>query len=607
MSNIDMYRTGTSSSSSPILSSSFKSSTETYDAIDSDDTVDYDLSSFAARKRKPKSFLSASQRATAKQNAQRQKHFVRPACSGCKRKCTSKFSEEMRNEINSEFWNLSWYERKLFIVSNCSSISTKRASSPNCVRKRHFHFFMRANCEKLAVCKTFFLTTLGFEKSNDIVMRHAMLNVEDSCTPPRDGRGKYPRKVIDRGNICAHIESFKPCIAHYRREHAPLRRYLPSDITINFMFSDFTQKHGNVCSYDLYRKTVNTLNISFTKLGNEQCEFCEIFDRHEHARENRCDSCETCINWGKHIARANFSRSEYRSDRSTNRGNVFSADLQKVIMLPRMDQFKTVCFTRRIVAFNESFVPVGSTKMSCPPFAVLWHEGISGRKKEDIISTFHAFFLHNRDEKKIILWVDNCMAQNKNWTFLSYLTYVINSDSISTDVIEIKFFEPGHTFMSADSFHHQVELSMKKRINVYDFNDFVDCVANATDTGATVKTMLASDFIQWKDHSSISKINRSNPRPYLSEISFIRTTRGQRTLIYRNGINTDNLQLNFLSAKAMANKISNKPLANGIERGIEKSKKDEIVHKLLPLMPTSRHDFWKSLRVADVHDLAQVE
>jgi len=35
-----------------------------------------------------------------------------------------------------------------------------------------------------------------------------------------------------------------------------------------------------------------------------------------------------------------------------------SVDLQKVIMLPRMECFKAI-FTKRIIVFNESFVPIG--------------------------------------------------------------------------------------------------------------------------------------------------------------------------------------------------------------------------------------------------------
>jgi len=82
-------------------------------------------------------------------------------------------------------------------------------------------------------------------------------------------------------------------------------------------------------------------------------------------------------------------------------------------MLPRMENFKAAIFTKRVIAFNESFVPIGP-KGCIKPLAIIWHEGIQGRKQEDLTSCFRAFFLHFKDIKKITIWLDNCSAQNKN-------------------------------------------------------------------------------------------------------------------------------------------------------------------------------------------------
>jgi hypothetical protein len=263
------------------------------------------------------------------------------------------------------------------------------------------------------------------------------------------------------------------------KRHAPHRRYLPSDVSVQSMYSDIISRHGKVCSYDLYRKVVKQMNISFKRLGHEECEQCESFAMHnrDHTQEALCDSCDLCCSWKLHIDKAKRSRCEYDKDRDTQEtvNPVFSADLQKVIMLPRLESFKSAVFTRRIIALNESFVPVG-TKSTHSPLAVLWHEAVAGRKKEDVVSAFHYFFLHRRDQKLITLWLDNCSAQNKNWSLFSYLVYIINSPETSTDVIRLKYFEPGHTFMSADAFHHQVEKSLQARDKVYDFDDYVSCV-----------------------------------------------------------------------------------------------------------------------------------
>ena len=50
----------------------------------------------------------------------------------------------------------------------------------------------------------------------------------------------------------------------------------------------------------------------------------------------------------------------------------------------------------------------------------------------------------------------------------------VKSGNNSAKTITLKYFEPGHTFMSADSFHHQVEQGMRQQKRVEDFQDFID-------------------------------------------------------------------------------------------------------------------------------------
>lgn len=256
-------------------------------------------------------------------------------------------------------------------------------------------------------------------------------------------------------------------VFYIRREHAPNRRYLPSDISISIMFETFKSQYPDMkVSYEAYRLRVKAKNISFASLGHEECEQCEEFNLHDnHQKQNLQKDCKKCISWEKHIDHARESRELYQEHAQTKfeDGTVcFSVDLQKVIMLPRVDTFKKVLFIKRLTTYNESFVPLGP-KSQNKAFAVLWNEAISGRDKEDIISCFYTFFLKHRDSPKIILWLDNCSSQNKNWCFLSFLVRIINSSEISANEIVVNFFEPGHTFMSAYSFHHQVELSLKKK------------------------------------------------------------------------------------------------------------------------------------------------
>ena len=123
-------------------------------------------------------------------------------------------------------------------------------------------------------------------------------------------------------------------------------------------------------------------------------------------------------------------------------------------------------FTRRIIAFHETFASVGEKSANKDnTISVSWHEAIAGRKAEEIASAFVAAFTKERDKKHIIYWCDNCTAQNKNWCLLTTLVGLLNSaeQRLDREDITLKYFEAGHSFMSADSFHHGVELSMKRK------------------------------------------------------------------------------------------------------------------------------------------------
>lgn len=86
---------------------------------------------------------------------------------------------------------------------------------------------------------------------------------------------------MDNEVIRKHIMSYKPSISHYRREHAPHRLYLPSDLSFSFMHKNFILKNPqSPCSYEKYRVVAKQMNISIVKLGHEECESCETFSLH---------------------------------------------------------------------------------------------------------------------------------------------------------------------------------------------------------------------------------------------------------------------------------------------------------------------------------------
>lgn len=296
------------------------------------------------RKRK-KYETSLEQRRKQRRNVRALEHGLKGACNEeCKQNCSKKIGNSRREVINNEFWQLTGPQQKEFIFNTVKKIAKKRrtvaadtSDADHSRRQRSFLYFLKdSQGMDCRVCKKFFLGTLGYANGNDRIIRD-VLNTSSSeklifC---HKKKGHPSEKKIDKDPIIAHINSFKPTISHYRREHAPNRKYLPSDINVTLMHKDYLQKNpDSPISYELYRKQVVQMNISFAALGHEECWQCESFDTHSksanHNRKNIPPDCPECVKWQQHHEHAIEARSAYKNDASNKELFSFSVDLQKV-------------------------------------------------------------------------------------------------------------------------------------------------------------------------------------------------------------------------------------------------------------------------------------
>ena len=88
-----------------------------------------------------------------------------------------------------------------------------------------------------------------------------------------------------------HINSYNPAVSHYRRKHAPLHRYLPSELNASMMFCNFKLNNPVMkVRFNSYWRQIRKLNISFTKLGEEECEICLEQMHHRNRKEIRYDA-----------------------------------------------------------------------------------------------------------------------------------------------------------------------------------------------------------------------------------------------------------------------------------------------------------------------------
>ena len=410
------------------------------------------------------------------------------------------------------------------------------------------------------------MTTIGKKPTSDKIIHHILnknaghiFRVKTHGLIGQPGNSsKNSTAIVDD-----HIRSYNPEVSHYRRLHAPKRLYLSSELTITSMYENYIELNGKefYISYEFYRKRISSMNISFTKLG---CELCELCDKYSIQKDGSVTESE----FNEHQHRYRIARNEYRKDVASyaNCENTIcvSVDLQKVLLLPHMPCYKAVIFTSRLIVFNETFVPVGTSDE--PVFACVWHEGISGRNK-DLISTYFQFIMKYKEREEIIIWLDNCSAQNKNWALMTFLVFIINVPWTNLKMLSLKYFESGHTFMSADSFHHQVELKIEQKGVLNDYFDLLTCIQAAKSGNVHVKDMAYSNFYECKNHESQYKLKK-NIHLRFKNVSVIQAKRGFYKLFYKTTHAGDFEVFDFLQNKKMNDGGIEMPVNKKMNRGI---------------------------------------
>ena len=216
--------------------------------------------------------------------------MLSPCNDKCK-VCKQRIPEDMRKEIHDGFWTQNYNDRRSWIRSKVSQHPPKRERSNKKGKgdmnhmSRVYHFNDQSG-EAVVVCQLF-LSTFGFSKDHVVIT--AIKTTKHSIVPTKDKRGSFPatNKITPdvEEKVKRHIFKFGPSVSH-----APYRLYISPEFDCCAMHRDYVKEHPeNVVSYAYYYKMVKSLNISFVKLGEEECELCELHSTHleeEHPTEN---------------------------------------------------------------------------------------------------------------------------------------------------------------------------------------------------------------------------------------------------------------------------------------------------------------------------------
>ncbi|CAH2004429.1 unnamed protein product, partial [Acanthoscelides obtectus] len=429
--------------------------------------------------------VNANCRVSQERPDKQEKHPLLLSChNNCRQKCSSKINDEnFRELIRTKFWRLSFGERRLFLDAHIKQfeIKVRRQEAQRSSRNVSLKYFLplpvetEAKFEKIQVCKTMFLHTLGLKTD---------------------------------GMITCHIHSKK--------------------------------------------RSVEGIAQTVDERG-----YTEARQHYE-----------------------NDSNQEVMQDEK-----VYAVDMQKVLLLPKMST-KESFFVSRLVVFNETFASLHKDGNIC----VMWHEAIRGRSATDVASAYYNV-IKNSDNvtKKFTFWVDNCSAQNKNWTLYSAFATFVNCEW-GPEEITLKYFEPGHSFMAADSVHGRISTEMKKHPNIYDFEQLLKIIEQSSKKTKCLP-INNFDFFLFEDGS---KQRKSNNIPLLEKIKLAQFRKGCRHLFYKECHNETVFQeVEFLKKKVDL-KFPIHPFVEPL--GLNSEKRETILKKLVPSFKDERKKlFWQFL------------
>lgn len=197
-------------------------------------------------------------------------------CSCKKKKCTEMFTDEERNEYHTQYWKMNKTCQKMWLLNTVKETKSSRKVEGSRRNFSRLYLFQKAD-KQIHVCQKFFLFTLGYKSTS--IIDHLLRKAKDEhgiprLVPPEDGRGKHsPVNKKNRELIKSHIRSYNPKPSHYRREHAPKRLYLPSDLSIKAMHNAYVNINDKI-SYELYRQVLDSMNIGFYEAEADKCHTC---------------------------------------------------------------------------------------------------------------------------------------------------------------------------------------------------------------------------------------------------------------------------------------------------------------------------------------------
>jgi len=422
------------------------------------------------------------------------------------------FTDIERQQIFDHFWQeLDWEEKKVFVTAMVESRDVKRRTKESSRRKSSLFFTLKHNGERIRVCKEFFLSTLNVGEWS----LYSWLNKAKSqdigpgigITPVRSEKEKRNRGLVRKCStertefLTSFLKSLPKMESHYCRASSSKLYLEPVWQSQSQLYREYCNKAEEAGIQPINRitfvRSFEASNLSLFSPKKDQCDVCCAYN----TQSGSCNSEEYDV----HLLKKELARLEKQRDKET--GNVYTMDLQSVLLAPRL-QASALYYKTKLCVHNFTFYNLKTKDGTC----YTWHEGEGGLSANEFSSVICNFVENAASEgENITLWSDGCTYQNRNAILANGLLTVAIKKNVT---IYQKFLVKGHTQMECDSMHSTIERRIRNdlycvewgvKLYSLDHSSMKNCVINVpedyVDLFATARIMPRPYRVHHLDHT----------------------------------------------------------------------------------------------------------
>nr|CAH7725074.1 unnamed protein product [Callosobruchus chinensis] len=468
---------------------------------------------------------------------------IQPPCGDkCKLQCSKKFTEEDRNLLFTEYWNLGDLQRQRdFLATNMSLVQPKYQYKRDSSHRQQNHaFYFILNNQRIRVCKCFFKATLAINDRpiRTVAQKKLLAPTGQIIEPDKRGRhGKHPKlDAAIKDGVRNHINSIPRVESHYARSNTT-KQFIEGGKTIADLHRDYLllceEKKIPSVNYNMYSKIFNEeFNLSFFVPKKDQCDYCTAFE--QMTTQEKASQLEE---YNQHHKEKTLAREEKERDKSSNK-HVAVYDLQATLPCPK-GETSNFYYISKLNVYNFTIFNLKTKDVEC----YVWHEGHAHRGADEIgtcvlkyLESINSSAELQGSEIDVVFYSDNCGGQQKNRFMLSAYLYAISHFKYIRSITH-KYLITGHSQNEGDSAHSVIERQITRHLKssaIYTPEQYYTLIRTAKKTGKPYKVteMCYSDFFDLKN--LVSQMEYNNFSKNTDNDAFKLSKDNLHTVFYKN-------------------------------------------------------------------------